>query len=432
MSNTCLEISKRLRQEGHSVWIGSMQNEREKIEKNKQNYIEVNQIIFDYQIDKVRYEQQYQNGKKVSKRHYWQQLEEELDFSQFDELLGLYQIDLVLIDMELHEYILHLQSQRFPFILISQWFSIWQTEGNIPPSASSYPKSSISRKLLWAKSRGVSMLKSLLHWIKYKGITRKEFLLHLASKYGIDQSQMISYQFPLPFSYRSLPVISTTHPSLELGTSMPTNVQFVYPMVYEERVELQNEEFTKDFSQILNQVQIQNKKLILVTRSSMSKHGRQSLSDLLEVLSQMEECISIISLGKLFDEYQTQPSGSNVYLYPSVPQLTVLKNADLSIHHGGIHTINECIHFAVPMLVLSGGQFDQNSCAVRIRKAGCGLSLSPRVGAKKLREGIREIMSNPKYQNQINKLQSEYLDAKSEKALESIINQNLISENDIS
>ncbi|MBV7332993.1 hypothetical protein KFU94_33145 [Chloroflexi bacterium TSY] len=51
------------------------------------------------------------------------------------------------------------------------------------------------------------------------------------------------------------------------------------------------------------------------------------------------------------DDLGTLPP--NVKAFSSVPQLDVLRHADLMLCHGGITTINECIFFGVPMIVYS-------------------------------------------------------------------------------
>jgi UDP:flavonoid glycosyltransferase YjiC (YdhE family) len=103
----------------------------------------------------------------------------------------------------------------------------------------------------------------------------------------------------------------------------------------------------------------------------------------------------MMSLGGLIDREQLGELPPNVYVYPWLPQLQILERADCSINHGGIHTINECIHFKVPMLVYSGKRSDQNGCAARVAYHQLGL-----IGDKdqdsvvQIREKIRKVLTD--------------------------------------
>lgn len=44
-------------------------------------------------------------------------------------------------------------------------------------------------------------------------------------------------------------------------------------------------------------------------------------------------------------------AGSNVTMMKWVPQIEILKHASLTLTHGGLGTIRECIHFEVPMII---------------------------------------------------------------------------------
>lgn len=57
------------------------------------------------------------------------------------------------------------------------------------------------------------------------------------------------------------------------------------------------------------------------------------------------------------------PAAAKVVTY--APQLALLKRADLAIHHGGLNTIKECLHFGVRSLVFPGMD-DQFGNAARI------------------------------------------------------------------
>jgi len=60
----------------------------------------------------------------------------------------------------------------------------------------------------------------------------------------------------------------------------------------------------------------------------------------------------ILAVGKRFDLAELASVPANVKLNPWVPQLEVLRRADLMVTHGGPGTVKECIMMGVPMVVM--------------------------------------------------------------------------------
>jgi MGT family glycosyltransferase len=60
----------------------------------------------------------------------------------------------------------------------------------------------------------------------------------------------------------------------------------------------------------------------------------------------------ILSVGRGFDPAELSPAPANVHLSRWVPQLDVLRRADLLVTHGGTGTVKESILLGVPMVVL--------------------------------------------------------------------------------
>lgn len=64
----------------------------------------------------------------------------------------------------------------------------------------------------------------------------------------------------------------------------------------------------------------------------------------------------------------------NARSYRKIPQLTALRNSDVFIHHGGMNSINEGLHFNVPMIAIPHSK-DQFLNAERLKETGKGLVL---------------------------------------------------------
>ena len=82
----------------------------------------------------------------------------------------------------------------------------------------------------------------------------------------------------------------------------------------------------------------------------------------------------IISVGKQFNIGKLKDVPENVFIYPSVPQLEVLKFADVFVTHGGMNSVSEAMVYGTPMVVIPFVS-DQPVNARCIEKLGIGKGL---------------------------------------------------------
>ena len=88
---------------------------------------------------------------------------------------------------------------------------------------------------------------------------------------------------------------------------------------------------------------------------------------------------------------------SNFTVRNSVPQLEVLKHADLFISHGGMNSINESLFYGVPMVIVPQ-QFEQNYNARRMKKMGVSVLINTReMTLEKLKEATNRVLDGPEY-----------------------------------
>jgi MGT family glycosyltransferase len=75
----------------------------------------------------------------------------------------------------------------------------------------------------------------------------------------------------------------------------------------------------------------------------------------------------ILSVGDKLTENDFENVPENIFIFQRVPQLQVLRHANMMITHGGISSIVECILLGVPMLVYPlSNRFDQPGNAARV------------------------------------------------------------------
>lgn len=115
-------------------------------------------------------------------------------------------------------------------------------------------------------------------------------------------------------------------------------------------------------------------------------------------------CKVIMSVGKHVDIPSLGPIPANFLVRNRVPQLDVLKRAQVFVSHGGMNSINESTYFGVP-LVMVPQQFEQAFNARRICRQGAGVMLkSGRITPHALRSAVQTILADPRYKQNADRL----------------------------
>ncbi len=92
---------------------------------------------------------------------------------------------------------------------------------------------------------------------------------------------------------------------------------------------------------------------------------------------QGEDVTVIMSLGSVVSRESLGNIPDNFMVFPSVPQLEVLRHAALFITHGGMNSVNEALYYGVPLLVVPFF-FDQPAIAARVEELHLGRKLDRR------------------------------------------------------
>lgn len=105
----------------------------------------------------------------------------------------------------------------------------------------------------------------------------------------------------------------------------------------------------------------------------------------------------LMSVGQNTDIADLGPIPANFTVRNNMPQLEILKQADLFISHGGMNSINESLYFGVP-LVMVPQQVEQAFSAFRIAQFGAGQVIIPRqLTAQRLHREVEEILGESAY-----------------------------------
>ena len=350
------ELISRLQTLGHEVVYLCPQDIEDRLKGLGITYVQIPEIQFEI------------HGKNAFKKARKQ-------IEHTENLLKTLEIETALIDEELHELIFTALKLNIEVRLLSQFFC-HQKRPNLPPLRSSlipgkplgYRYWQIELNWLFVKSK--IFTRALLNRLQGKSY-RRILILKLAREAGLRRGALTYRNFPSPFIHTALPVYSITLAELEFPHKSPANLHYIGPMVDSSRAISQadkNEEFWTDLD-----LKESEKKLIYCSVSTLNEGDLSFIRKVIEAVNKEPNWILIISLGGKIETSEFKEVPENVRILSWVPQLEVLKKADCSINHGGIHTINECLHFKVPMLVYSGKKYDQDGNAARINYHGIGL-----------------------------------------------------------
>jgi len=429
MLNASFELVTQLQSDGHEVIYATPKPVGKRVEAQGIHYIQLPEItaLSDDDIPKYKGPFRKINRWVYKIRHRKARQEKGLAIIQptaFQNLLSTIQPDLILLDVELHEYIITANAAPIPLVLLSQWFSLWRRPGlpyllhdTIPGQGWSGSRFAIW--LSWCKIRVKRW------WIFAKkrllggGTDRRSLLFALARENNFPLSYIRENNWPGPFTYGTLPVLNMTMAELEFPHSPRPNAFYVGIMVRENRKEITS---IKDEDKLQDAFAYQNRTgatLIYGSVSTLKAGDLSFIKKIMAAVADQQEWMLIIGLGGLIDQETLGELPKNVFAFSYVPQLRVLSKAQLSINHGGIHTINECIHYGVPMLIYSGKRSDQNGCAARIAYHKLGIMADKdKDGVAEIRQNIQEVLENSEYRKKTEAINAVNQDYKKHRILE--------------
>jgi UDP:flavonoid glycosyltransferase YjiC (YdhE family) len=415
--NASFEVASRLEAEGHRVTYLCPWDVREKVEKQGFTYVQLPHVNFHFFNHKggkstnltARFTYHIKNlsnhfleGKKM------------LKIGEFKKILENVKPDKALIDVELHELIFSAFDLKIQTSLLSQWFSN-RMHLKLPP---------LQTAIIPNEGLGGSKMGILFAWIYQKIriyrrifvniITfknyRRSVLIRYAREIGFPTKSLSASNFPPVFNYDNLPILSMVMAELEFPHSVPKNVSYIGAKVFDSRDEKdQDHQVFNRLHQIFTVKRLKERKLIYCSVSSLKRGDTAFLKKVIRAIKDEREWLLIMSLGGNLSIEDFQPIPENIYLFNWVPQLAVLKEADCSINHGGIHTINECIHFSVPMLVYSGKRFDQNGCGARVVYHGIGIGGDKDLDSElSIKTKTRKLLTEGRYKENMDRMHEVY------------------------
>lgn len=432
-----LELVKRLEVAGHQVTYACPAEVGEKARANNVNY---------YQLPPINYfpapELPDFKGKTRKLKRWWYRLThakrlkqeafENLGMQTFEQTLNEWNADLLIIDVELHEHLMTAVARKYNVLLLSQWFFLGKRPG-LPPLVSDI----IPKKDFAGSSMGIEWTWKRIQWkrwwmfnkkrLRSIGTNRRSVLKTYAQQVGFPLQWAKENYWPGPFTYNTLPIISMTLQEMEFPYQKPDYMHYVGAMILETRKDINNHPaISTRLNHIFREKEKRSAALIYCSVSTLKAGDASFLRKLVEAISNRPDYILILGLGGLLKADFLPSLPPNVHAFSWIPQLEVLKEADCSINHGGIHTINECIHFRVPMLIYSGKRSDQDGCAARVAYHELGIMADKDTDSpSEILQKIERVLNNISYKKRIQKIHQNIQQYKDEKQLENVIKQAL-------
>ncbi|MGE6630141.1 macrolide family glycosyltransferase [Bacillus sp. NPDC077027] len=155
---------------------------------------------------------------------------------------------------------------------------------------------------------------------------------------------------------------------------------------------------------------LENERVIYISMGTVLDDTEAFFNLCIDAFSSFEGKV-VIATGEKVDMSQIKTAPAHVLIYPYVPQLEVLEHTDVFITHGGMNSVNEAIHYHVPMVIIPHDK-DQPMVAKRLTELSAAMALDKdQLTAKQLRESTSTVLSNDTYQVAIQQIEESFREA---------------------
>ena len=169
------------------------------------------------------------------------------------------------------------------------------------------------------------------------------------------------------------------------------NFKFLGPSIYERK------EVAFDFVK-------RNRPVVYISLGTVLKGSVSFFRNCIEAFRK-EKVDVIISVGKQFDVRKLKNIPENVHVYASVPQLTVLRMADVFVTHGGMNSVSEALYLGTPMVVIPFVS-DQPVNAQCVERLGVGKTMEyASVDKDSLKRMVFDVLFNVEIKKQMEEVQ---------------------------
>ena len=317
--------------------------------------------------------------------------------------------ELLLIDVEMHPYVLAAIASKFPVALFSVFFNMMKHRSMPPLHYDIVPNRGVTGRafmieLAWLRFRLSKFIIYQLKKIKHRGNDQISKYAKSASKLGLHLADHVDYyQWLIPFVYRHLPVLVLNPIEIEFKFRPHGMVSYVGPMICSDRAQLpfltNSSEISHNLSDLLDSYRRnpQGRRLIYCSFGCFfGGDDRQFWHKLVEAFENTSWDV-IFAFGNRLKPKDLGSIPTNFYCQEFAPQMDILEVADCAVIHAGMTTVYECVLSETPMVVYPFKVNDQMGTAGRVVYHHIGL------------RGNREKDSPTDIRNQVNQAMNDRL-----------------------
>ncbi len=310
---------------------------------------------------------------------------------------------LILVESELHDTILYLLSQGIAPTLLEYHVSTRRAPG-VPPLASpAIPDggalSRVRASLAWMRLRLRRELRHIYNRWYFHAWDHRSIWRRLAAQGGGPLVAVARQdQWPM-LHYPSLDCLHLCASELNFSHEVTDSGVYVGPIVQASRADPPGDADAEACRALLAARGETTRPLVACAMGSILSLPAFQRKMIAAVRGADFDLVLAISRRMNPEDLGEVPD--NVHVFRYIPQLDVLRHADLFVCHGGIGTLHECVMAGVPMLVHSGGQLDENGNAARVEYHGLGRRGRLDDGPEAVRANIDALLGDPAYRHQV-------------------------------
>jgi len=290
----------------------------------------------------------------------------------FQKLICEYKPDAVFLDAFLSDLAIILNKFNLRVVILQTMLCL-DRGPFVPPINSNYiPKKKGLREYWqiqweWRKLFFRRSLKNLLATIYLLGDDLNSQLRRIAKEGGLASGQIFRKR-PFTIGIKKMPELLLSAKELDFErASTPDNYFFIGPMIDMAREEHSEPAFDSFFQSLSCRVY---DKLVYCSLGTMAtEHNDHCISffqKVIDVFTNRPDDVLILSIGRI-DKSRLVSKATNIHIFTSVPQIRVLKAANLMLTAAGINSITECMLLGVPIIVYPlNPEWDQNGNAARV------------------------------------------------------------------
>lgn len=267
--------------------------------------------------------------------------------------------DLIVVDPEMHAAVITSVGSGIPVALSTTFFATWKApmvpplHHDLVPSTGWFGRAEV--EWAWLRYRLWKAARRRIRWLRGGGLGTESMLRSLADRYGVDFDREVDlWQWPLPFSYRGLPLLAMQARELDLPHEPPDHVRYVGPMLPTPPGDVEP-------------AQPEGRPLVYVAFGTYFRGDDSAfVRRVLDALAARPAWDVVVGLGGRISPDHLGAVADHISLLDWAPQRTWLARADVAVVHAGASTINECVLAGCAPLVYPLDINDQQGNAARV------------------------------------------------------------------